>query len=631
MSIASSYQNFSVRTKVVSAFASVLVAMIGLGLFAIDRASVINARAAEIRDDYLVSTRAIGEMQYFMTRVRVREAVYLLESPAARTKEMETLDSYKAKVAQYREQFSTEIDPGKERAMADSELGAWDRYLTMEPAFLDAGNHSQQAGYALFDGPMKVVFSGMIATLENDMQYETDTANNLGAEGAAAYQEAWLWTLIALGAAGLLCLGVAYVLVQSVSAPLGRMTEVTASLADGNLDTVVPDADRKDEIGKLAAAMLALKEQLAAKQQLDAAQRVAVESIGAGLDALVKGDLTYRVDADLTGSFVKLKDNFNAALGRLQDAMTKVLEGTGSIGTGANEISQAADDLSKRTEQQAASLEETAAALEEITATVKKTAQNAKEASTLVESTKSAGEDGGRIVETAISAMGKIEQSSKQITDIIGVIDEIAFQTNLLALNAGVEAARAGDAGKGFAVVASEVRALAQRSSEAAKEIKTLIKASSEHVESGVKLVGESGGALKRIVAQVGQINTLVSEMTQASQQQSTGIEEVNTAVGQMDQVTQQNAAMVEESTAASRNLANETGDLARLVSFFNVGATGEAAHAAPPAARAPARKPASAASRPAPARPVAKLASHGSAALAIKPAKPAEDEWQEF
>ena len=168
--------------------------------------------------------------------------------------------------------------------------------------------------------------------------------------------------------------------------------------------------------------------------------------------------------------------------------------------------------------------------------------------------------------------MGQIEQSSKQITDIIGVIDEIAFQTNLLALNAGVEAARAGDAGKGFAVVASEVRALAQRSSEAAREIKTLIKASSEHVGSGVKLVGESGQALRAIVAQVVEINSLVTEMAQAAQQQSTGIEEVNTAVTQMDQVTQQNAAMVEQSTAASRNLAGETTQLSELVAFFSVG-----------------------------------------------------------
>ena len=204
---------------------------------------------------------------------------------------------------------------------------------------------------------------------------------------------------------------------------------------------------------------------------------------------------------------------------------------------------------------------------------MKKTAQNAKEASTIVTTAKSAAEEGGRVAETAINAMGKIEQSSKKITDIIGVIDEIAFQTNLLALNAGVEAARAGDAGKGFAVVASEVRALAQRSTEAAREIKTLIKASSEHVSVGVKLVDKSGRALKKIVDQVGEINTLVGEMAQAAQQQSTGIEEVNTAVTQMDQVTQQNAAMVEESTAAARNLATETDELSQLVSFFNVGA----------------------------------------------------------
>ena len=228
-----------------------------------------------------------------------------------------------------------------------------------------------------------------------------------------------------------------------------------------------------------------------------------VARIGEGLDALAKGDLTYRIDAELTGSFTKLKDDFNMVVSRLQGAMKNVLSATNGISTGAGEISQAADDLSRRTEHQAASLEETAAALEEITATVNKTAHNAKEASVIVGAAKTAAEDGGRVVETAIKAMGQIEQSSKQITDIIGVIDEIAFQTNLLALNAGVEAARAGDAGKGFAVVASEVRALAQRSSGAAKEIKTLIKASGEHVGAGVKFVGESGEALKRIVDQV--------------------------------------------------------------------------------------------------------------------------------
>ncbi len=285
----------------------------------------------------------------------------------------------------------------------------------------------------------------------------------------------------------------------------------------------------------------------------------------------------------VSSQYEKLKTDYNAALTRLQETMKSVLAGADTISTGANEISQAADDLSRRTEQQAASLEETAAALEEITATVKKTAANSKEASVNVAAAKTAAEEGSRVVETAIGAMDQIDQSSKQITDITGVIDEIAFQTNLLALNAGVEAARAGDAGKGFAVVASEVRALAQRSSQAAKEIKTLIKVSSEHVGAGVKSVGKSGQALKRIVEQVVQINSLVSQMAQATEQQSTGIGEVNVAVNQMDQVTQQNAAMVEESTAAARNLASETQELSQLVGFFSVGAEAkQPAHAAP-------------------------------------------------
>ena len=312
--------------------------------------------------------------------------------------------------------------------------------------------------------------------------------------------------------------------------------------------------------------------------------------------------------------------------------MKAVLQGTGAIGAGAHEISQAADDLSHRTEQQAASLEETAAALEEITATVKKTASNTKDASASVVAAKLAAEDGGRVVETAIKAMDQIEQSSKQITDIIGVIDEIAFQTNLLALNAGVEAARAGDAGKGFAVVASEVRSLAQRCGEAAKEIKALIKTSSEHVGAGVKFVRESGVALKNITEQVVQINALVTEVARAAEQQSTGIEQVNATVGQMDQLTQQNAAMVEESTAASRNLVTKTQSLANVVEFFSVGANGALAGPRSPVDSKAAKLPAQAAGR-APQVAAQPAGGHrAAAAVARKPDVEKEtDDWVEF
>ena len=313
-----------------------------------------------------------------------------------------------------------------------------------------------------------------------------------------------------------------------------------------------------------------------------AKQAHVVQTLETGLKQLSDGKLTARINDAFDSEYDQLRIDFNSAVARLQDTMKSVLESTDTINSGAGEISQAANDLSRRTEQQAASLEETAAALEEITATVKKTASNARSASHSAADAKSAAVDGGRVVETAITAMDAIAQSSKQITDIISVIDEIAFQTNLLALNAGVEAARAGDAGRGFAVVASEVRALAQRSSEAAREIKTLIRTSSEQVGDGVRSVGESGQSLKRIVEQVLQIDRLVSEMAQAAEQQSTGIEQVNAAVAQMDQVTQQNAAMVEESTAASRKLAGETKVLAELVGYFSVRQTGQMKSLAP-------------------------------------------------
>ncbi len=396
-------------------------------------------------------------------------------------------------------------------------------------------------------------------------------------------------------------------------------------------------AQLRDTIRAVNTAVM-LDMDLAISAYEDAAERskrehteMIVATIGAGLEALAQGDLTHRITTDLAGGFATLKDNFNAAVVRLQDTLKNVLESTGGIGTGAHEIAQAADDLSRRTEHQAASLEETAAALEQITATVNQTAQNAKEASVIVGSAKAAAEEGGCVVETAIKAMGQIEQSSKQITDIIGVIDEIAFQTNLLALNAGVEAARAGDAGKGFAVVASEVRALAQRSSEAAKEIKTLIKASGEHVGAGVKFVGESGQALQRIVDQVVQINVLMNEMSQAAQQQSTGIAEVNAAVSQMDQVTQQNAAMVEQSTAAARNLASETGGLVQLVSFFRVGEETARVRRAAPTANPHGSQRVAAKSAPVrPARPAPVHQARGSAAAAPAQRTEAED-WQEF
>jgi len=348
------------------------------------------------------------------------------------------------------------------------------------------------------------------------------------------------------------------------------------------------------------------------------AQSAMVSVLGEALDRLAQGDLVGRLSAEVTPEFQKLKDDFNNAVGILEQTMARVAGVTDGIRAGTDEIGVAADDLSRRTEQQAASLEETAAALDEITSTVRRSAAGAKQASEVVAGAKAEAERSGVVVNQAVAAMGEIETSSREIGNIIGVIDEIAFQTNLLALNAGVEAARAGEAGRGFAVVAQEVRALAQRSAEAAKEIKTLISASTRQVEAGVGLVGQTGEALRGIVAKVADIDGLIVQISSSSQEQATGLNEVNTAVNQMDQVTQQNAAMVEETTAATHSLKNQTAELVSLISAFRVSGARSAGAQPPAAARpAPAARPGSA------ARPGARGGTASAAA--------ARQEWEEF
>ncbi|HEV7320998.1 MAG TPA: PAS domain-containing methyl-accepting chemotaxis protein [Ensifer sp.] len=305
----------------------------------------------------------------------------------------------------------------------------------------------------------------------------------------------------------------------------------------------------------------------------DVSERMsAIKNLGAGLQALAGGDLTRTLDTPFVPSMEGVRADFNGAIAKLCDAMRTVGDNATAIASGAREIRAAADDLSKRTEQQAASVEETAAALDEITTTVSDSSRRAEEAGGLVAKTKAGAERSGNVVKSAIGAMDQIEQSSREISNIIGVIDDIAFQTNLLALNAGVEAARAGEAGKGFAVVAQEVRELAQRSASAAKDIKALIGTSTEHVKNGVSLVGQTGQALEEILSQVQEINANVSAIVEAAREQSTGLKEINQAVNSMDQATQQNAAMVEESTAASHAMAREAEALHELLRQFRYG-----------------------------------------------------------
>ena len=515
-----------------------------------------------------------------------------------------------------------------------------------------------------------------------------------------------LWIALAAAVIGILF---AWLIARSVTGPVVSMTATMTTLAAGNNNVQVPALSNKDEIGEMAKAVQVFKENAIEKVRMDEAERQRLEAerkaaeaqrereLGIGreiaqlIDAVAKGDLNSRIDLagkdgfyramseginrltdtvqgaiadiarviealaegdlnqritkDYQGAFDDLKGNINATSFKLAEIVGQIGDATEAISQAAAEVSSGSADLAERTEQQASSLEETAASMEELGATVRTSAENAQRANTQASDARRAGEQGGVVASSAIDAMKSIADSSRKITDIIGVIDEIAFQTNLLALNAAVEAARAGDAGKGFAVVAQEVRVLAQRSAQASKEIKTLILDSDNQVQNGVEMVKKAGDSLAGIVGGVQQVATLISEMASAAAEQASALDEINSAVAAMDEMTQKNAALVEETTAAAQSMSGQAVDLRSLVSFFKIDSQhGGHGHAAPrpqPASRhsAPAAKPHPVTARPG-ARPAAKpaprtVAKAGVAKTAGGALKHAgngdDDEWKEF
>ncbi|OYU71221.1 MAG: methyl-accepting chemotaxis protein [Alphaproteobacteria bacterium PA2] len=423
-------------------------------------------------------------------------------------------------------------------------------------------------------------------------------------EQLAESKQAVLYSRILLIGAGVLISVIAYlglqVLKGRIVVPIQGISKYMGELASGDYNKKVPYFDRDDEVGDMARSVEVFrvsaverqdqrKEQDALRESAEADRRrhereleqadqirtEVVRQLADGLSQIANGHLTIRLQESFPQEYEQLRADFNDAVEALDNLIANIGMSTAGVDSGATEIAHAADDLARRTEQQAASLEETAAALDQLTATVRQTATGAQEARQFVAEARAGAHKSGEVVSQAVEAMGEIESSSKQITQIIGVIDEIAFQTNLLALNAGVEAARAGDAGRGFAVVASEVRALAQRSADAAKEIKGLIQASERHVGNGVNHVSETGKALSVIVEQVSRIDSLITDMAGSAQEQASALGEVNIAVNHMDQMTQQNAAMVEETTAAAHTMRSNANELSAQIGGFRTSSMG--------------------------------------------------------
>ena len=398
--------------------------------------------------------------------------------------------------------------------------------------------------------------------LKQEVAGQDDAAEML-TRGTVAVQ----LVIMALGAAAMVW--AMRLMLRGVVEPIGRLAAMMRRMADGDCSEAIEGDEHGDELARMAAVTRTFRETALAKQAGDEHTRRVVHALSTGLGRLAEKDLEYRIEDAFPESYEELRENFNSAVQSLAGALGSVRVGAGALSNSISEIRAASDDLAQRNEEQAATLEQTSTAMNEVTLSVRETAEGAANVKAAIAQAQHEAAEGGEVVTKAVAAMAAIDKSSQQITQIIELIDGIAFQTNLLALNAGVEAARAGDAGRGFAVVANEVRALAQRSASAAKDIKQLIHTYSEQVGHGVALVGDTGEKLGQIVSRVEEMTLLINDIASAAERQAGNLQQVNSAVAEMDRVTQQNAAMVEETTAATRSLADEAGQLAQLVCGF--------------------------------------------------------------
>ena len=552
--------------------------------------------------------------------------------------------------------YQPTMDPGRETNDGNGFRDAFQQMSSAAATVVsEAKSGAGSTAMSLVTGQMASLRDTFNARIVDDLAYQAEMAAGHAASIRDARSSGTIGVAVALAAALLAGCGLVWLLIASIGLPISRLTKTMRRLAGGEFDIEIPDAARRDEIGDMARAVQIFRENGVKVAEMTQAEAVRIlndqkqrgammadlqRAFGDVVDAAVDGDLTRRVstefadrelnalassintlvetvdrgisatdgvlsamaDADLTrrvegnfaGKFGRLRDNTNRVAERLRDLMEQVYRSSRSLKTATGEILAGANDLAERTTRQAASIEETSAAVEQLSMTVKENAQRAEEAAGKAQTVSQSADEGGAVMREARDAMERISTSSGKISNIIGLIDDIAFQTNLLALNASVEAARAGDAGKGFAVVAVEVRRLAQSAAGASREIKGLVEQSGMHVGSGSRLVAEATAKLELMVEAVAENLSLVGGIASASRAQASSIEEVTAAVRQMDEMTQHNAALVEEMNAAIEKTENQANELDGMVDIFKFSASDGGETAAPTrydAARGPARR----------------------------------------
>ena len=643
----------SITAKLTCAFLAMFATTAGLGIYSVVSLGTIKEKTATIADSRVPAFILLGQMNADLGDIRIAQDAVV---NSAKDKQAE----FAATLAKATESFEKDMSIYQPLLVdkADKDFFAkiiadWNRSQqswSSIASLMKAG--SQDEAKALFFGKALDDYNAAGESMQQAVDDMAGDTKNEGAQASAIISTTAFFSYIGLGIA--LILGIANIIfsIMNISRPIARINKSMLNLAEGDMQAEIPFGGRGDEIGEMAGAVEVFRQaaitskrqelqveetrkraeadKIAAQEQAEknAAERlrVATSGLAVGLKRLAAGDLAFQLTDSFAPDFEPLRHDFNMSVEQLGATLSAISTSISIIDGGTREISEGANDLSRRTEQQAASLEETAAALDEITANVNSSAKLTEEARSVATQANSSAIHSAEVVSHAEEAMGRIEGSSQQISNIIGVIDEIAFQTNLLALNAGVEAARAGDAGKGFAVVAQEVRELAQRSAQAAKEIKGLIQNSSKEVEGGVKLVRDTGEALKSIGQFITNINVHMNAIATSAKEQSVGLAEVNTAVNSMDQTTQQNAAMVEESTAASSSLAQEAAKLRELVAQFQFGGMAKVQSSAlRQTAKAMQQTTSRAATMVAAAKAPARAAvSHGNAAVA-------DQSWEEF